>query len=80
MAQTKPSPEWTVEEVLSRCPQAAAVFTRLRMACVGCVMAPFETLAEVAANYHLEPESILEQLRDHGHEQRFETNRHDEGE
>ena len=81
MAQNKPAPEWTVEEAIARCPQASAVFTRLRMACVGCVMAPFETLAEAAAAYHLEPQALLEQFCESGREQHyFEANRHDEGE
>lgn len=81
MAQITPAQEWTVEEVISRCPQAGAVFTRLRMACVGCVMAPFETLVEAAAAYHLEPQALQKQFCESGRAQQyFEANRHDEGE
>jgi hybrid cluster-associated redox disulfide protein len=63
MAQVTPAAHWTVAEVVARCPGAAQAFTRLRMACVGCAMAPFETVAEAAAAYRLEPEAILGQLR-----------------
>jgi hybrid cluster-associated redox disulfide protein len=55
MAKTEPAPDWTAEEAIQRCPQAEAVFIRRRMACVGCVMARFETLAEAAAAYHMKP-------------------------
>ncbi len=44
----------TVDQVLARWPQTLAVFMRHHMACAGCAMAPFETVAEAAAIYHLE--------------------------
>lgn len=53
----------TVAEVLARWPQTIPVFIRHRMACVGCAMAPFETLAEVAAIYKLDPDCFLNELR-----------------
>ncbi len=54
---------WTIAEVLVQCPQAALVFTRFRMACVGCPMAAFETLAEAAQAYGLAPEAVLQEIR-----------------
>ncbi|MFQ5790462.1 MAG: DUF1858 domain-containing protein [Acidobacteriota bacterium] len=54
---------WTVAEVVARCPQAASVFTRFQMACVGCPMAPFEALSEAAAAYELEPKMMLREFR-----------------
>ncbi len=59
-----PALDWRVAEVISRCPDAGAVFMQLRMACVGCAMAPFETLAEAVAAYHLEPDQILHKFRE----------------
>jgi hypothetical protein len=51
------------------------------MACVGCVMAPFGTLAEAAAAYHLEPQALLEKFCEPGRERYyFEANWHNEGE
>jgi hybrid cluster-associated redox disulfide protein len=41
----------TVSEVLQRWPASAALFTRRRMACPGCAMAPFMTLREAAREY-----------------------------
>ena len=49
---TNPSPtELTVADLLARWPQAIPVFLRRQMACVGCTMSPFETLADVTAVY-----------------------------
>jgi hybrid cluster-associated redox disulfide protein len=53
------NPRWTIAEILGRWPQATSVFTRLRMACVGCPMAAFETPAEAAKAYGLAPEAVL---------------------
>lgn len=63
MIDTASLSAWTIAEVLARCPEAASVFTRLRMACVGCPVAPFETPVEAARAYGLDPEALLEALR-----------------
>lgn len=55
--------ELTVAEVMDGWPQTIPVFLRHRMACVGCVMAPFETLADVAAIYGLQPSRLLDELQ-----------------
>lgn len=52
----------TVTQLLRRWPLAAAVFVRRGMACVGCSMAPFETLAEVASVYGQDPVGFLAEL------------------
>jgi hybrid cluster-associated redox disulfide protein len=51
-----------VAEVLERWPQTIPVFFGYRMACVGCPIAPFETLAEVAAVYGLDLGRLLIEL------------------
>ena len=53
----------TVAEVLDRWPQTIPVFFRHRMACVGCAMASFETLADVAAIYGLRLGQFLSELQ-----------------
>ena len=63
MREPVPTPDWTIADVVARCPKAACVFTRFQMACVGCPMAPFETLADAAAAYELMPETILREFR-----------------
>ena len=45
--------ELTVAELLARWPQAIPVFLRHQMACVGCTMSTFETLADVTAIYDI---------------------------
>jgi hybrid cluster-associated redox disulfide protein len=55
-------PQFTVAEVLDRWPATAAAFVRRRMACVGCAMAPFDTIGEAAAVYGIEVEGLLDEL------------------
>jgi len=52
----------SVAELLPSRPQTIAVFTRHRMACVGCPIAAFETVAEVAAIYKLNLACFLTEL------------------
>jgi hybrid cluster-associated redox disulfide protein len=47
-----------VAEVMERWPVSIGVFNRRRMACPGCVMAPFMTVAEAAISYGLSPEEL----------------------
>jgi hybrid cluster-associated redox disulfide protein len=56
------SADLTVDEVLDRWPETIPTFFRYRMACVGCPMAPFETLLEVAAIYGLDLDCFLSEL------------------
>ena len=53
----------SVEEVLRRAPSTARVFMRRGMACVGCALAGFETVAEVAASYGVSEHVLLRELR-----------------
>jgi hybrid cluster-associated redox disulfide protein len=53
----------TVAEVLKRWPATAVVFAYRRMACLGCAMAPFDTVGEAAAVYGIELEGFLGELR-----------------
>ncbi|HEY63375.1 MAG TPA: DUF1858 domain-containing protein [Caldilineae bacterium] len=53
----------TVAELLARWPQTAQVFLRYRMACIGCTMAPFDTLADVTTAYDLRLDLFLSELR-----------------
>jgi hybrid cluster-associated redox disulfide protein len=54
----------TVEAALTRWPQTAEVFNRHNMACVGCPVAPFYTVAEAAAVYRLPLDAFLQELED----------------
>ena len=54
--------DWTVDTLLAKRPEAADVLLRHGMACVGCVMARFETVAEAARVYRLDLRSLLREL------------------
>ena len=53
----------TVAELLSARPQTVPVFLSHRMACVGCNMAAFETLADAARIYGLVLDAWIDELK-----------------
>jgi hybrid cluster-associated redox disulfide protein len=57
MAVTNPTSDMTVAEVLEQWPKVVSVFQEYKTACVGCSMAPFDTMVDVAREYDL---SLLE--------------------
>src|SRR5438552_3964609 len=57
-------PEMTVHRLLNAYPRLAEVFVAHRMACVGCTLSGFHTLAEAAAIYGIELAVWLSELRD----------------
>ena len=54
--------ELMIEEVLTRWPQTADIFHRHNMACVGCPVAGFYTVADAAGVYDLTQEQFLNEL------------------
>lgn len=52
----------SVQQVLDRFPETIAVFMRHRMACVGCDINAFETVAEAIAIYQLDNKQFLDEL------------------
>jgi hybrid cluster-associated redox disulfide protein len=57
-----PTSEMTVAEILESWPETVSVFQDFKTACVGCVMAPFDTMIDVARIYELELSEIMEAL------------------
>ncbi len=55
-------PTLSVSEVLERWPATAEVFARRCAACLGCVMAPFDTLGDAAAAYGIALAGLLGEL------------------
>jgi acetoin utilization protein AcuB len=53
----------TVSEVMDRWPKTIHIFLRNRMACPGCPIGPFETLAEAAEIYGMELDHFIEDLQ-----------------
>jgi hybrid cluster-associated redox disulfide protein len=62
MDRTEPQFNQSVQEVLKEWPQSASVFTELKTACIGCYLARFCTLKEVAATYDLQAPALLKKL------------------
>jgi hybrid cluster-associated redox disulfide protein len=63
MEPSLPNPDMTVADVLDRWPETVAVFRQFKTACVGCVMAPFDTLSDMAQIYGLEPGEVILAMR-----------------
>lgn len=54
--------EMTIEDVVDRWPETALVFHRHNMACVGCPVAPFYTIADAASVYGLDATAFANEL------------------
>ena len=52
----------TVETILTQWPHTAQVFHQHKMACVGCALAPYYSLAEATNMYHLSLDELLHEL------------------
>jgi hybrid cluster-associated redox disulfide protein len=57
------SQRWTVFEILQMFPEVSQVFLRKKTSCVGCYMARFCTLKDVANVYSLEPETLVHEIQ-----------------
>ena len=51
-----------IAELIRRAPQTARVFLSHRMACPGCLMAPFMTVDEAAGEYQIDPQTLKRDL------------------
>lgn len=51
-----------VADVMNTWPETVPVFVGRRMACPGCVMAPFMTVAEASREYSVEPKTFAGEL------------------
>ena len=53
----------TVENVLNRWPETADVFHRYKMACVGCAVSPFYSVADAIEIYNLSSDEFLNEIK-----------------
>jgi hybrid cluster-associated redox disulfide protein len=58
-----PRLDQSVEAIMSEWPATARVFIRRKMACVGCIMAPFQTLKAAARSYKIPEQQLLDEIR-----------------
>jgi hybrid cluster-associated redox disulfide protein len=52
-----------VDEAINQHPEVADLFVRHRMICVGCAIARFHTVRDVAVMYQLDPDTLLHELQ-----------------
>ena len=57
------SERWTVFEILQAYPEASKVFLEKNTSCVGCCMARFCTLKDVANVYSLETKTVVQEIQ-----------------
>ena len=57
------TPAITVKEILDRHPQALQVFLDMGLLCAGCPTEAFHTLADVAREYGLDPDRLLQRFQ-----------------
>jgi hybrid cluster-associated redox disulfide protein len=62
VAQLTPRLDMTVAELLEHWPACANVLNERRMACVGCELSAFETLAAAARVYQINEDQLLKAL------------------
>lgn len=58
-----PTADMTVAEILKKWPETVSVFQELKTACVGCAMAPYDTVADVALIYDIDLSGIMSALQ-----------------
>ncbi len=56
-------PDLPLCEIMSLWPQTVPVFLRHRMLCVGCLIGPFHTIEDACAEYHLDQDDFMAELR-----------------
>jgi hybrid cluster-associated redox disulfide protein len=56
------SPDITVKELLDHYPQLMQLFMDLGLLCIGCPVEAFHTLADVAREYHLDLDQLLQRI------------------
>ena len=56
-------PDLPLEELMATWPETISVFQRHNMMCVGCLVAPFDTVADACREYGLGIDSFYEELK-----------------
>ncbi|MHC1624778.1 MAG: DUF1858 domain-containing protein [Methermicoccaceae archaeon] len=52
----------SIQQVAENYPQAAMIFMQYGLGCIGCQMANFETLEDVALAHGINPDVLVEEL------------------
>lgn len=57
-------PDLPLSEMMKRWPQTVPVFLRHKMVCVGCLIGPFHTIVDACAEYHLDQDAFVAELKE----------------
>jgi hypothetical protein len=63
MDRKQPQLHTSVLEALNDWPETASLFRMFKTACIGCYLARFCSLQDVADTYHILPEELMEAVR-----------------
>lgn len=55
-------PDLSLSDLMARWPQTMGVFLSHGMLCVGCLIAPFHTITDACAEYHLDEDGFIAEL------------------
>lgn len=58
------SQSWTISEILQAFPETRRVFLKRKMMCVGCYMARFCTVSDVARVYSLDADTLVYEIQE----------------
>lgn len=62
MKKSTPTPDMTVDQVMSRWPASIRVFMDFRMGCVGCPIATFHSVDEASREHEIDGRAFLAAL------------------
>lgn len=63
MDRKPPDLHISVHDALTDWPETASLFRAFKTACIGCYLARFCSLQDVANAYHIQPEELMEAVR-----------------
>ncbi len=69
------SQSWTVSEILQKHPGTSRVFLEKKTFCLGCYMARFCNLKDVAQVYGLETETLVQEIQQAAINKTFQNNK-----
>ncbi|MGL4237592.1 DUF1858 domain-containing protein [Tabrizicola sp.] len=56
-------PDLPIADIMRRWPETMSVFIARGMLCVGCMIGPFHTVDDACAEYGIDPDVLLAELR-----------------
>jgi hybrid cluster-associated redox disulfide protein len=64
MTKNKITEEMTIREVIDTHPEAATVFMKYNIGCIGCIAASFEKVKDIATVHQIDLKKLVKDLND----------------